>query len=104
MSGIAGLRFLSHAYHLSVHKAFSSKVEYLPYLVLFVSVTVAGLGSMIYHWNPHNDYLVLDRLPIAVGVTALLAATIVERVSPIFGIRALPVLVAIGMFSVFYWY
>ena len=104
MSGIAGLRFLSHAHHVYAHKSFSSRVEYWPYLVLFSSVTAAGLGSMIYHWNPHNDYLVLDRLPIAMGVTALLAATIVERISPTLGIIALPVLVAMGMFSVFYWY
>ncbi|SFE46593.1 alkaline phytoceramidase [Nitrosomonas sp. Nm166] len=104
LSGIAGLRFLFLAYQLPAHKAFFSRIEYLPYWVLFLSVAAAGLGSMLYHWMPHNDYLVWDRLPIAMGVTALLAATLAERVSPILGVRSLPLLVMLGALSVLYWH
>lgn len=104
LSGIAGLGFLFRAYQLPVHKAFFSRIEYLPYGILFLSVAAAGLGSMLYHWIPHNGYLVWDRLPIAMGVTALLAATLVERVNPVLGIRSLPVLVVLGALSVLYWH
>ena len=104
LSGGAGLVFLFHVYQVPVQKAFRNKVECLPYGVLFLSVTASGLGSMAYHWAPDNAHLLWDRLPIAMGITALLAATLAERVSTTLGLWSLPCLVTLGVLSVLYWH
>jgi hypothetical protein len=65
---------------------------------------MTALGSAGYHWCPDNATLLWDRLPIAIGIMALLAATLSERVSPRLGLHLLPVLMSIGAASVLYWY
>ncbi|MEO6561751.1 MAG: alkaline phytoceramidase, partial [Nitrosospira sp.] len=102
--GVAGLVFLLCLRGLMALKAFTDLSERWPYLVLFLSVAMACIGSIYYHLAPDNDRLVWDRLPIAVGIMALLAATLSERVSPRMGVLLLPVLIAIGAGSVMHWY
>lgn len=104
LSGGAGLVYLFRIYQMPAQKAFRNRIECLPYWVLFLSVVASGLGSMIYHWIPDNANLLWDRLPIAMGITALLAATLVDRVSSTVGLWSLPFLVVFGVLSVFYWY
>ena len=108
LSGLAGLMFLRHSYRLSDQRqnqqTFMSSAEYWPYLVLFMSVVMTAPGSAYYHWEPDNISLFWDRLPIAIGVTALLAAALSERIHPKLGARALPILVLMGAGSVIYWY
>ncbi len=103
-SGAAGWLFLLRAYHSPAQTAFRSKAEFLPYWILFFSVIASAFGSIFYHWVPDNDYLLWDRLPIAIGVTALLAATLVERVGAVLGLWLLPMLTALGIWSVLHWY
>lgn len=62
------------------------------------------MGSAYYHWQPDNATLLWDRLPIAIGIMALLAAMLVERVDVKLGLKLLPVLVLLGAASVIYWY
>lgn len=71
---------------------------------MFLSVVMTGFGSAYYHWAPDNEVLLWDRLPIAIGVTALLAAALMERISVRVGLWGLPVLVVLGVVSVLYWY
>ncbi|WP_297325694.1 alkaline phytoceramidase [Nitrosomonas sp.] len=104
LSGGAGLVYLFRIYQTPAQKAFRNRVECLPYWALFLSVVASGLGSMIYHWIPDNANLLWDRLPIATGITALLAATLVDRVSPTGGLWSLPFLIVSGVLSVLYWY
>ncbi len=104
LSGGMGLVYLFHVCQTPAQKAFHNRVECLPYGVLFLSVMVAALGSMAYHWIPDNATLLWDRLPIAVAITALLAATLGERVNPMVGLWSLPILTGLGISSVLYWY
>ncbi len=108
LSGLAGLVLLWYAKKVSSKPAgqqrFMTIVEYWPYLVLFISVAMVAPGSAYYHWEPNNVSLLWDRLPIAVGVGALLAAVLSERINPMFGLWALPVLVIMGAGSVIYWF
>jgi len=104
LSGGAGLVCLFRIYQTPAQQAFHNRVECLPYGVLFLSVVASGLGSMIYHWLPDNANLLWDRLPIAMGITALLAATLVDRISPTAGLWSLPFLMVFGVLSVLYWY
>lgn len=104
LSGGAGLVSLFRIYRSSTQKAFRNKAECLPYGVLFLSVIATAFGSIVYHWMPDNAYLLWDRLPIAIGITALLAAILAERVNLILGLWSLPVLTVLGILSVWYWY
>jgi hypothetical protein len=44
------------------------------------AVTLTAIGSSIYHWQPNNAGLVVDRLPIAWACATLLCAFLAERV------------------------
>ncbi|MDP1557495.1 MAG: alkaline phytoceramidase [Nitrosomonas sp.] len=102
--GIAGLTFLLQWSELLARGTFEKLSECGPYMILFLSVLMAGFCSAYYHLWPDNELLLWDRLPIAVGITALLAATLVERVSLKVGLQLLPFLIMIGIASVLYWY
>lgn len=102
--GMAGLRFLLCSGGAHAASAFVASPERWPYLVLFLNVAMACIGSAYYHLAPDNDRLMWDRLPIAIGIMALLAATLNERISPKVGLRLLPVLIAIGAGSVMNWH
>ena len=75
-----------------------------PYVVFFAGLLLTGVGSAYYHWEPGNVRLAWDRLPLAITVMGLLAATIAERI----GVKAarwlLGPLVAIAAGSVVYWH
>ena len=101
LSGGAGLTLLFRVYRSVIQKTFRNKAECLPYLVLFLSVVATALGSIFYHWKPDNVSLLWDRLPLAIAITALLAATLVERVNLRWGLWSLPILTLLGMMSVF---
>jgi len=104
LSGGVGVLYVLRCYRSSVQQSFINKAECWPYLVLFLSVVMIGFGSAYYHWAPDNETLLWDRLPIALGVTALLAAILMERVSLSLGLWALPFLVVLGAASVMYWF
>jgi hypothetical protein len=74
------------------------------YALLFVGVLLTGLGSAYYHWNPNNDTLVWDRIPMTIVFMSLLAATVAELISRPVGIRLLLPLVALGVGSVLWWH
>jgi hypothetical protein len=64
---------------------------------------LTGIGSGYYHWEPGDARLAWDRLPLAITLMGLLAATIAERIGVRAGLRLLGPLVAIGAGSVLYW-
>ena len=49
--------------------------------VLFLGIFLTGFGSAYYHWNPKNDTLFWDRLPMALTFMAILAVAVEERLS-----------------------
>jgi predicted membrane channel-forming protein YqfA (hemolysin III family) len=102
--GIAALSFLLRSPESHATTAFIEKSERWSYVILFLNVAMVCVGSVYYHLAPDNNRLVWDRLPIAIGIMALLAATISERISPKAGLRLLPVLIAIGAGSVMNWH
>lgn len=83
---------------------FTDPRESLPYLVFFVGALLTSLGSAWYHLVPDNARLVWDRLPMTLGFAGLVSAAIGERVDVRLGRRLLWPLLAVGAFTVLYWY
>src|SRR5262245_6250447 len=72
-------------------------------LALFLGIFLTGLGSSYYHWNPNNDTLFWDRLPMTLCFMAILAIVVEERVNARFGAVLLWPLLATGLFSLVLW-
>jgi hypothetical protein len=85
-------------------RAFREPGERWPYVVFFGGLLLTGFGSAYYHWEPGNARLAWDRLPLAITLMGLLAATIAERIDVKSGLWLLGPLVAIATGSVIYWH
>jgi hypothetical protein len=77
--------------------------ESLPYLVFFTGALLTSFGSAWYHLAPDNPRLVWDRLPMTLGFAGLVSAALAERADPRL-LRMLWPLLAVGAFTVLYWY
>jgi hypothetical protein len=84
--------------------AFREPGERWPYAVFFGGLLLTGFGSAYYHWEPGNARLAWDRLPLAITLMGLLAATIAERIGVRVGLWLLGPLIAIAAGSVIYWH
>jgi hypothetical protein len=73
------------------------------WLVLFVGVALVSAGSAYYHWDPDNETLVWDRLPMTIGFMGLFVALLSENVSRRLSALLVPALL-IGASSVIYWH
>jgi hypothetical protein len=73
------------------------------YFVLFLGVALTCFGSSYYHLDPGNARLVWDRLPMTLGFTGLLVATLSERVDARLE-RLLAPLIVYGFASIAYWH
>lgn len=102
--GISGLVFLERLRTMAAQKTFAVMQECWPYQIIFLSTLMVSVASAYYHWEPQNSTLFWDRLPIAMGIMALLAATVSERISIRRGLGMLPLLIMIGLASVIYWH
>lgn len=83
---------------------FLASRERWPYALFFLSVSLTGLGSAYYHWAPDSGRLLWDRLPLAVAVVSLLAATVAERVDARAGLALLAPLAVLAVWSVLHWH
>lgn len=84
---------------------FGSAFERAFATLFFLALVTIGFGSSWYHLAPDNDRLLLDRLPIALAFTSLIAWLIAER-SWLRKPAALALLpwIALGPACVLWWY
>ncbi len=73
------------------------------YFTFLVGVLLTCFGSAYYHWEPNNQTLAWDRLPMTIAFMGLLSAIISERIDRGLGLRLLTPLVLLGLASVVYW-
>ena len=78
--------------------------NYPVYAIFFIGLILTAFGSAYYHWNPCNNTLVWDRLPMTLSFTAFFVAILSEHVKPGIERRILYPLIVLGLFSVIYWY
>lgn len=99
--GILGMKFVLRA---GEHRpGFADARERWPYFVFFSAVALTGLGSAWYHLNPNDATLIWDRIPMAIGFMALVAALVAERINVKLGVNLVVPLAALGVASVLYW-
>lgn len=72
--------------------------------VLFGGVGLVSIGSAYYHWNPTNESLVLDRLPMTIGFMGLFVALLGEYVSNRLVTLLLVPAGVFGIATVLYWH
>lgn len=90
-------------YRPGAHTAFESMRERPAYVLFFLGVLLTAFGSSYYHLKPTTTRLFWDRLPMAIGFTALFAAMIAERVSIYWSRMLLLPFVFAGVASVVQW-
>lgn len=61
-------------------------------------------GSAYYHWNPNNDTLVWDRLPMTIGFMGLFIGLLSESVNSRIERLILVPAIVLGFSSVIYWH
>jgi hypothetical protein len=101
---VVGALGLAAVFGAPAARAFRDPKERWPYAVFFGGLLLTGIGSAYYHWQPGNARLAWDRLPLAITMMGLLAATITERVGVRTGLALLGPLVLLGAGSVGYWH
>ena len=93
--GIAGLSFCAGKKDGAIRSA---------WMVLFAGVGLVSFGSAYYHWNPDNDSLVWDRLPMAIGFMGLFVALLGEYLGKQMATLLLYPAVLLGLATVVYWH
>ena len=91
------------AVYLARSDMFTMKGERIPWQVFFVGTFLVGFGSGYYHWEPSNQTLVWDRLPMTIAFMSFFSVVIMERLNEKRGLQLLPILLILGAASVFYW-
>ncbi|MES1913072.1 MAG: hypothetical protein MHM6MM_005302 [Cercozoa sp. M6MM] len=66
------------------HAPLSVWSEKACFAVFFLGVFAVAPGSAYYHWDPNDDRLVWDRLPMTVAFMSLFAIVLSERVPTLF--------------------
>ena len=69
--GVLGLRLCLRMKSDAVRQA---------WIALFGGITLVSIGSSYYHWDPTNDTLVWDRLPMTIAFMGLFVALLSENV------------------------
>jgi hypothetical protein len=102
--GLAALDFLRRKSDPRFKAGFSDPSDAWHYRVFFFGVALISFGSAYYHLAPSDNRLVWDRLPMTITFMSWLAATIGERVDRSTGLRLLPGLVGVGIYSIVHWH
>jgi Ceramidase len=71
--------------------------------VFFVGLLFTGFGSAYFHWDPTNETLVGDRLPMTIAFAGVFGTLLAERISTRSGMAVLLLMLVVGPTSVLYW-
>lgn len=73
------------------------------FLFFFIGIFFTGFGSAWYHYNPNDESLVWDRLPMTISFMSFLSIIIGEFIDSNLGKKGLPWFLSVGILSVVYW-
>ena len=76
------------------------------WLLFFIGCILTGIGSSYYHWNPNNDTLFWDRLPMTISFMSFFSILVTEQTDWLvasYPTLLLTCMVGFGCWSVLYW-
>ena len=73
------------------------------WIIFFFGIALTAFGSGYFHWQPNNESLVWDRLPMTIGFMSLVSIIVSEYFSPELGKKLLIPLLIAGISSVAFW-
>lgn len=83
---------------------FLNRFSFIFYMLFFVFIILAALGSVYYHLNPNNLTLYWDRLSTSLAITTMASGLILEMCKNYkLGLGLSLSLIIFGVFSVVYW-
>jgi hypothetical protein len=100
LAGLRGLAWL----HGKGRDSFEEPGERLPYLVLFASTVLIGVGSGYYHLAPDDARLFWDRLPMTLGFMSIFTTVLVERVDEKAALKLFPLFLIAGAGGAVWWH
>ena len=80
------------------------KGAFWSWIIFFFGVIIVCFGSGYYHWNPNNNTLLWDRLPMTIGFMGLFIAILSEYVNPNVERFFIIPAILVGFSSVVYWH
>jgi len=95
--GILGWRIIA------VNEETVTPTTKLAWNIFFFGIALTAFGSGYFHFEPNNDTLVWDRLPMTIGFMSLVSIIVSEYFSPELGKKLLLPLLLAGAGSVAYW-
>jgi hypothetical protein len=82
---------------------FMDNLERWPWVGISIGLLLTAIGSSYYHLDPDNARLVWDRLPMTLVFMSFVTILINETISIRLGLWLWPILIGIGIYSVFQW-
>ena len=109
--GLVGLRHVSHLAQSSAQLSSHARGEprhqrgVQPALaaLFFMGLLVTAVCSSLYHWQPDNAGLAIDRLGMVVAFAGLLGLSVADRISGRAGLATAATVLALGPLSVMVW-
>jgi hypothetical protein len=102
--GVWGLFYLVRLTPNERRERFIDPREHWLWIVTFFGMILTAFDSAYYHLAPDNNRLVWDRLPMTIVFMSLVAAMIAERISVPLAMWLWPILLAVGIASVWQWH
>lgn len=82
---------------------YESSSQFLINYLLAIGILLTGLGSSYYHWNPNNETLLWDRLPMTILFMSFFSSVLSRYISPKFYKIGIKLFIPAGISSVIYW-
>ena len=109
--GLVGLRHVSHLAQSSAPLSSHARGEPRQQRVVqpalaalfFMGLLVTAVCSSLYHWQPDNAGLAIDRLGMVVAFAGLLGLSVADRISGRAGLATAATVLALGPLSVMVW-
>ncbi|MPY23854.1 ceramidase [Shewanella psychropiezotolerans] len=88
----------------SLCNGIENRASHKEWRIFFIGVGLVSLGSAYYHFEPTNQSLLWDRLPMTLGFMGLFSALMKEYLGKKIGSLVFIPSILLGLVSVFYWY
>lgn len=88
---------------IATKKYLENNISQKNYFIFFIGVLLTGFGSAYYHYNPNNETLIWDRLPMTISFMSFFSIVIGVFINENWGKKTLLPLLSTGIISILAW-